>query len=231
MSLYVREIDWMWNDLHLSLAECRVYAYIYGLTHGAKGGYNGSKRHLAELLGLSKTKACSALDSLVEKNIIQCSNGIWRSVLLRDSQGVPSEDSSVPSEDKSVPSEDSPQTPLYNNKNNSKRLEEMTDFEKFFSKFTPFQQGNRSAATELLWDHRSPAAQQAMLDEVEGATEHSVDKNPYFFVQNFTEPKPVFLRGDEPGDLVQVKYGDRIKICTRATMELFGLEWVRDWNS
>ena len=107
----------------------------------------------------------------------------------------------------------------------------MTDFEKFFSKFTPFQQGNRSAATELLWDHRSPAAQQAMLDEVEDAPEHSVDKNPYFFVQNFTEPKPEWLRGDEGGDLVQVKYGDRIKICTRATMELFGLEWVRDWNS
>ena len=35
--------------------------------------------------------------------------------------------------------------------------------------------------------------------------------------------------GETDLDLVQVKYGDSYKICTRATMELFGLEWVRDW--
>ena len=105
----------------------------------------------------------------------------------------------------------------------------MTDFELFFSKFTPFQQGNRSAATELLWDRRSPAAQQAMLDEVRDAPQHSVDKNPYFFVQNFPEPQPIWLRGDEGGDIVQVLYNDAFKLCSRADMELFGLQWVRDW--
>ena len=36
MTLFVREYSWMWTDLHLSLAECRVYAYIYGLSHGVK---------------------------------------------------------------------------------------------------------------------------------------------------------------------------------------------------
>ena len=36
MTLFVREYSWMWNDLRLSLAECRVYAYIYGLSHGVK---------------------------------------------------------------------------------------------------------------------------------------------------------------------------------------------------
>jgi hypothetical protein len=43
------------------------------------------------------------------------------------------------------------------------------------------------------------------------------------------EPQPIFLRGDEGGDIVQVKYNGAFKLCTRATMELFGLEWVRDW--
>ena len=43
------------------------------------------------------------------------------------------------------------------------------------------------------------------------------------------EPQPTFLKGNEGGDLVQVRYQGLYKICTRATMELFGLEWVRDW--
>ncbi len=43
------------------------------------------------------------------------------------------------------------------------------------------------------------------------------------------EQQPVFLKGNEDGDLVQVRYHGLYKICTRATMELFGLEWVRDW--
>ena len=41
--------------------------------------------------------------------------------------------------------------------------------------------------------------------------------------------QPVFLRGDEGGDIVQVKYNGTYKLCHRATMELFGLEWDRDW--
>jgi hypothetical protein len=48
-------------------------------------------------------------------------------------------------------------------------------------------------------------------------------------VVDFPDPQPVFLRGDESGDIVQVKYNGAFKLCTRATMELFGLEWVRDW--
>ena len=41
---------------------------------------------------------------------------------------------------------------------------------------------------------------------------------------------PTFLRGDEPDmDIVQVRYNGRFCLCSRDTMELFGLEWVRDW--
>ena len=43
------------------------------------------------------------------------------------------------------------------------------------------------------------------------------------------EAQPEFLKGDEPGDLVQVLYNGSYKICTRDTMKQFGLEWVRDW--
>ena len=43
------------------------------------------------------------------------------------------------------------------------------------------------------------------------------------------EAQPEFLKGNEEGDLVQVLYCGAYKICTRATMELFGLQWVKDW--
>ena len=43
------------------------------------------------------------------------------------------------------------------------------------------------------------------------------------------DQQPVFLRGDEGGDIVQVNYNGAFRLCTRATMELFGLQWVRDW--
>ena len=58
---------------------------------------------------------------------------------------------------------------------------------------------------------------------------HNRDLPKFIFVQDFPEPKPVFLRGDEGGDIVQVKYNGTYKLCHRATMELFGLEWIRDW--
>ena len=85
---------------------------------------------------------------------------------------------------------------------------------------------NRYAATFTMWRTRSRAAQDKMVEKAEGGIG---SKNPYFFVQDFPEPQPTFLKGNESGDLVQVRYQGLYKICTRATMELFGLEWVRDW--
>ena len=41
--------------------------------------------------------------------------------------------------------------------------------------------------------------------------------------------KPEFLKGDEGGDLVQVMYGGKYKICTRETMNKFNLKFVKDW--
>ena len=41
--------------------------------------------------------------------------------------------------------------------------------------------------------------------------------------------EPEFLKGDEGGDLVQVLYGGKYKICTRETAEVFGLTIIRKW--
>lgn len=87
---------------------------------------------------------------------------------------------------------------------------------------------NRQQATYALWRTRNPATRKAILERVkrEGAPKW---KNPYFYVQDFEDIEPTFLRGDEGGDLVQVRYKGLYKICTRETMREYGLEYVRDW--
>ena len=105
------------------------------------------------------------------------------------------------------------------------------DFNDFWEAYHPneIRFPRRRAATFRAWNERTVAARKAMLAKVkdEGAPEW---KNPYFYVVDFPEPQPEFLRGDEPDmDIVQVRYNGRFYLCSRATMELFGLEWVRDW--
>ena len=232
MTLFVREYEWMWNDLRLSLAECRVYAYIHGLTHGAKGGYDGSKRHLAELLGLSAGTVKLVLDTLTEKHLIVCTDGLWQSVQSSNTESVQQSNENVQSLNESVQPMNSPHTPLYNNINNKKKASMQTDFEKFWFYFKPSAEyQNRRAATQMLFEARSEVARKAIIEAAqEGGGSHPGDQqNPYFFVQDFPEPQPLWLRGDEGGDIVQVRYNGTYKLCTRATMELFGLEWVRNW--
>ena len=51
-----------------------------------------------------------------------------------------------------------------------------------------------------------------------------------WLIADFPEPEPVFLRGDEDEDIVQVRYNGLFKLCSRTTQRLFNLELVRDWN-
>ena len=57
-----------------------------------------------------------------------------------------------------------------------------------------------------------------------------------WLISDFPEPEPDFLSGQEQDrlreqgiPLVQVKYNGKFLICTRETMTLFNLEFVRDW--
>ena len=238
MNMYVREYSWMWEQLKLSLAECRVYAYIYGLSHGEKGGYDGSKRHLAELLGLPKSTAFDAIDTLEEKHLIVYTGKLWQSVRQPDIESVRPAPECVRQTDENGRSPDSPHTPLYNNIDKNKASMQ-TDFEKFWKYFSPSAEyQNRRAATQMIFEARSDMARQAIIEAAqEGGGYHPGDNpNPYFFVQDFPEPQPHFLSGVEQDNchaacipLVQVRYNGAFKICTRDTMETFNLEWVRDW--
>lgn len=57
-----------------------------------------------------------------------------------------------------------------------------------------------------------------------------VNPNPLFAIQDNDNAQPTFLRGDEEGDLVQVRYNGVFKICTRQTAEAFNLEIIKNWN-
>ena len=135
--------------------------------------------------------------------------------------------------------------PINNNMNEKRKeqqralcardCEEQQDclFEKFWKFFNPAPEyHNRYGAAKIAFEQRSEAAQRAIVEaaiELAAFGQIKDNPNPYFFVVDFPDPHPVFLRGDETGDIVQVRYNGAYKLCTRATMELFGLEWVRDW--
>ena len=82
---------------------------------------------------------------------------------------------------------------------------------------------------EESWKNASPAKKQKLLDAVRSG---DWDKPRLdWLVADFPEPQPDFLRGDEQdADIVQVRYNGLFKLCTRETMNLFGLEYVRDWK-
>lgn len=88
----------------------------------------------------------------------------------------------------------------------------------------------RNGATDLARDAWNKCSKTKKVKLVEAIKSGAHFKQRLdWSITDFPEPQPVFLRGDEPGDIVQVRYNGAYKLCTRATMELFGLEFVRDW--
>lgn len=122
MAIFVKEYDWMWNELELSPAECRVYAYIYGLTnakHSKAKGYNGSVRQLAKDLGLSLGATSTALTKMQASQQLQLNDGVYTSVqnmnesVQKMNGSVQNMNGSVQKMNESVQQMNSPHTPLY----------------------------------------------------------------------------------------------------------------------
>lgn len=120
------------------------------------------------------------------------------------------------------------------------------DFKKAFievSDITPQGGENwfkyRGEACEQKWAKLPELHRRAILDDLKRCRdmhEKPFKENPYFYLCDFPEPQPHFLSGVEQDNchvacipLVQVRYNGAYKICTRDTMERFGLQWVRDW--
>lgn len=193
MEVQVHEYAWMWQRLGLSLAECRVFAFIYGLTKSKKyGGYDGSKRQLAAMLGLNAGATKRVLDNLIEKQLIVFEENKWRSVA--------SDNIGVVLNNESVASDNSPHTPLYNNINKNKAAMREINFETFWDLFNPTPgYNNRTAAAKSEWDKCSAAKQKAIIHKLQTAPGDIVQPNPYFYIIDFPEPTPTNLNGTLQG--------------------------------
>ena len=238
----------------LNANEACIFAAILKCTRAGRGWY-GNYRELAAAMPfvINRMTVTRAVQKLLTLGlIVERDNALFTNYQspITDGQIVPN-DGQIVHENGQIVQENGQNVlppnnpPIINNNMNEKEKEqqralcardcdEQQDclFEKFWKFFNPAPEfHNRRAATQMVFEARSHAAQRAMVEAAqEGAPGHPGDEqNPYFFVVDFPDPKPVFLRGDEGGDIVQVKYNGTYKLCTRATMELFGLEWIRDW--
>ena len=238
----------------LNANEACIFAAILKCTRAGRGWY-GNYRELAAAMPfvINRMTVTRAVQKLLTLGlIVERDNALFTNnqspitdgqIVPNDGQIVHENGQIVQKSGQIVLPPNNP--PIINNNMNEKRkeqqralcardCEEQQDclFEKFWKFFNPAPEfHNRYGATKIAFEQRSEVAQRAMVEAAqEGAPGHPGDnQNPYFFVQDFPEPQPVFLRGDEGEDIVQVKYNGAYKLCHRATMELFGLEWIRDW--
>ena len=236
---------------NLNANEACIFSAILKCTRAGRGWY-GNYRELAAAMPfvISKDTAQRAVQKLLNLGLIERREE--KLFALSQNETSLSQNETVLSQNETRLSqiELPPNNPPINNNMNEKEKEQQhvlcardcekqqdSLFEMFWKDFSvsmPAEYHNRRAATQMLFEARSSAAQQAIVEAVlsgslplgEGGGR---GLNPYFFVQDFPEPQPLWLRGDEGGDIVQVRYNGAYKLCTRATMELFGLEWVRDW--
>ena len=232
----------------LNANEACIFAAILKCTRAGRGWY-GNYRELAAAMPfvINHSTVYRAIQKLLNLGLIERRDEKLFALLQNETGLLHDATELLQNETELLQNALPPNNPLnINNNMNEKEKEqqralcardcdEQQDclFEKFWNYFEPSAEyQNRRAATQMIFEARSGAAQKAIVEAAqEGGGYHPGDKqNPYFYVQDFPEPKPEWKTGGEINeDLVQVRYNGAYKICTRATMELFGLEWVRDW--
>jgi len=247
MQIFVKEFDWMWlsTGLNLSPSECRVYAYIYGLTESKNSkinGYNGSVRQLAKDLGLSLGTTSAVLRNLQDNQLIINQQGTFRSVQLSNNN-VQFPNNSVQFPNKNVQLLNSPYTPIKEiNKetttNNvcdtlaqqmSKRDD--SDFSVFKSLFTKATANraewtNRENACYKKWQEEIPTEQRAQIIRWLNKNESS-ETNPIFFLMNFSLPEPTNYDGRELPrgvDFYRADFNGKNGLYTAADVELYDMQ-------
>jgi hypothetical protein len=234
----------------LNANEACIFAAILKCTRSGRGWY-GNYRELAAAMPfvIDRTTVYRAIQKLLTLGLIEERENKTLFAVQIAQESVQNEHVSVQNAQECVQNALPPNNPPINNNMNEnqlsspaqdarteeKKTEENLDFMDFWFLFSaPKEMLNRESACRRLWESQtfSRAKKQAIMKEL---TDHQMngtlteERNPFFYLNNHDEPQPVFLRGDETGDIVQVRYNGAYKLCTRATMELFGLEWVRDW--
>ena len=243
MDIYVKEYAWMWQRLGLSLAECRVYAYIYGLTTSTKAkqkGYKGSVRALAQMLKLDATGTSRILTDFINRGLIQLIDGIYTS--------VESVHTSVESVHTSVESVHSPVPPI---KEINKEMERNNNIARetlatqkpqtSFGLFDEFLRAYSAKRTEMcgytytpqgdylniarkLWDALSPVAQRMLVRDIQSGAWYKgrID----WVISDYQVPEPTNYNGysfPAGAKMVIAIYNDKGGIYTKADAELYNM--------
>ena len=236
---------------NLNANEACIFAAVLKCTRAGRGWY-GNYRELAAAMPfvINRTTVYRAIQKLLNLGLIEERENKTLFAVQIAQESVQNEHESVQIAQECVQNVLPPNNPpIINNNMNENQLsspaqdarieerktEENLDFMDFWFLFSaPKEMLNRENACRRLWESQtfSRAKKQAIMKEL---TDHQMngtlteERNPFFYLNNHDEPQPVFLRGDETGDIVQVRYNGAYKLCTRETMDLFGLEWNRDW--
>lgn len=246
------------HGCNLNANEACIFAAILKCTRAGRGWY-GNYRELAAAMPfvMSHETARRAVQKMLNLGlIVRREEKLFAvtQIVTDDAQNVTESTQNVTSDAQIVLP---PNNPLnINNNMNENQLsspaqdarteEKMTvenlDFMDFWFLFSaPKEMLNRESACRRLWESQtfSRAKKKAIMKEL---TDHQMngtltdERNPFFYLNNHDEPQPTFLSGQEQDRLrergipmVQVKYNGKFLICTREEMNLFHLEFDRDW--
>ena len=238
----------MWQRLGLSLAECRVYAYIYGLTTSTKAkqkGYKGSVRELASALGISRTSVSDILRLLQQKNLIACDNDVYHSVNSADTS-VNSADSPVPpikEINKEMENKEKQQCARAHACGQHSGVFMMFSFEAFKSAFVraggDYSELQRREITCMNeWQEMSEAKRQAVFRmlkaRADGVDSDHWKPNPLFLLRDFPEPQPTNYNGRSfpaGAQMVIAIYNGTGGVYTKADAELYNMTIKKEIES
>ena len=240
----------MWQRLGLSLAECRVYAYIYGLTTSTKAkqkGYKGSVRALAQMLGIDAGGTSVILRKLTEQGLLMLNNGIYTSV-----ESVNTSDESVNTSDESVnTSDESVNSPVPPIKEINKEMERNNNIARetlatqkpqtSFGLFDEFLRAYSAKRTEMcgytytpqgdylniarkLWDALSPVAQRMLIRDIQSGAWYKgrID----WVISDYQVPEPTNYNGRSfpmGAQMVIAIYNGTGGVYTKADAELYNM--------
>ena len=228
----------MWQRLGLSLAECRIYGYIYGLTTSKRTeqkGYKGSKRALAQKLGLDDGGTSRILNDFINRGLVQLKDGIYTSV-----ESVSTSDESVSSPIPPIIKEINKEMERNNNiaRETLATQKPQTSFDLFNEFLSAYgashnkglQQGDLNQMAQnlrecrMLWDAKTPTEQRLLLRAVkEGKwSKPRLD----WTISDYQVPEPTNYNGYSfpmGAQMVIAIYNGKGGIYTKADAELYNM--------
>lgn len=235
------------HGCNINANEACIFAAILKCTRAGRGWY-GNYRELAAAMPfvMSHETARRAVQKLLNLGLIERREEklfAVTQIVTDDAQNVTEPTQNVTSDAQIVLPPNNP--PIYNNNMNEKEKEQPRalrthDGESqtpipFYSVLKDSYKEKGGEWTNAIdcmafeaWKKCTPVKKVKLLEAVKSGAYFKPRLD--WLISDFPEPQPTFLRGDEPGDIVQVRYNGVYKLCSRATMDLFNLEWVRDWR-